>query len=94
MPVPDTYVNSTPTLSATTLLSNVPTTMDTCQVTVLNPNLGTVLGPIALTALSTGFYQYTLPLGTLTEAGNWTAIWYSQHLQQSAQVTQIIRVGE
>ena len=94
MATPDTYVNSTPTLQATTTFGGVATTMDTCQMTLLDPNLSTKLGPIALTPLSSGFYQYTLPLGTLTEAGNWTAIWYSQHLTQSAQVTQIIRVGE
>lgn len=94
MASPDTYINTTPTLQVTATLQGVATTMDTCQVTILNPNLAVAVGPVALTALSTGFYQYTLPLGTLTEPGNWSAIWYTQHLQQSAQETQIIRVGE
>ena len=93
MPSPDTHLNSTPTLQVTATFAGVATSMDTCQLTLLNPNLATVVGPVALTPLSAGFYQYTVPLGTLSVVGNWSAIWYAQHLQQSAQVTQIIRVG-
>lgn len=89
----DTTVNSTPTLSATTTFNGVVTSMDTAQLTLLNPNLATVVGPIGLTALSTGFYQFTLPLGTLTVPGNWSSIWYFQRGQQSNQITQVIVVG-
>lgn len=89
----DTTINSTPTLSATTTFNGVTTTMDTAQLTLLNPNLATVVPAVALTALSTGFYQYTLALGTLTVPGNWSAVWYFQRGQQSNQVTQVIVVG-
>lgn len=89
----DTTINTTPTLAATTTFNGVTTTMDTAQLTVLNPNLVTKVGPVAVTAISTGLYQFTLPLGTLTTPGNWSGIWYFQRGQQSLQVTQVVVVG-
>lgn len=89
----DTSVNSTPTLQVVTTFNGVQTTMDTCTVTLLNPNLVAALGPVVPTQVTAGLYQFTLPLGTLTLPGVWSEVWYAQKNAQSNQVTKTFSVG-
>lgn len=89
----DVTLNSSKTLQAVTRFNAVNTTMDTCRFTLLNPNLLTIAGPVAVTAISTGIYQFPIGPGVLSLEGQWQAIWYFQLGQQSLQQTQIFTVG-
>lgn len=90
--IPQTTLNTTPTLQSIATFNGVQTTMDTCVLTLYTPNLQVAQGPLALTAISTGFYQFTLPLGTLNLVGVWSATWYVQKGTQSLQTTEPFKV--
>lgn len=89
----DTFINSTITLTNTAKVGGVQTTMDTCTLTILNPNRSTVIGPVAVAAVSNGFYTYLTPLGTLNIPGTWSQVWYVQFSTQSLQTTSTFQVG-
>lgn len=89
----DIIINSTRTLQMVATFNGVATTMDTAQFTLLDPNLVPLVGPIAATNVSTGVYQYAIPLGMLSIPGNWTATWYIQRGVQSLQQPQVFSVG-
>lgn len=93
MPNPDVSLLSTPTLTGTTLLNGVLTTMDTVQLTILDPNQRVVIGPVVPTAITTGTYQFTVPLGTLKLPGKWVSVWYGQSGQQANQEAKVFTVG-
>lgn len=89
----DIIINSTRTLQMVATLNGVTTTMDTCQFTLLNPNLVPVVGPLAATSVSTGVYQYAIPIGMLTIPGNWMQTWYIQKGASSLQQSSVFSVG-
>lgn len=92
--MPDLTLNSTRTLQNIVAYGGVTTTVDTCQLTLLDPNLHTVLGPIAVAATSTGVYQYSLQPGQVNMVGEWSAVWYVQYSNQALQLTQVFSVGK
>lgn len=89
----DISVNSTGILQMVTTFNAVVTTMDTASFILYNPNLTPVVGPIAPTLVSTGVYQYALPIGTLTLPGTWTHTWYIQRGAESLQDSFTFTVG-
>lgn len=89
----DIIINSTRTLQMVSTFNGVNTVMDTAQFTLFDPNLVPLVGPIVPTSVSTGVYQYAIPLGMLSVPGNWTATWYIQHGLQSLQQPYVFSVG-
>lgn len=83
----DTTVNSTLTVQNIAKLNNVATTMDTCQLTVLNPNRTPVIGPVGVAAVSTGVYQFLIGIGKINLPGTWSTVWYTQFSVYSLQTT-------
>lgn len=92
--MPDMTINSTRTLQNIVAYGGVSTTVDTCQLTILDPNLRAVVGPIAVAATSTGVYQFNLLPGQVNVPGEWSAVWYVQLSTQALQLTQIFSVGK
>lgn len=92
--MPDTTIYSTRVLQAIATDNAVNTTMDTCQFTLYNPNLTPVVGPIGLTAISTGIYQYQVPVGQLDLPGTWTTVWYTQWSSSALHSTFTFTVGD
>lgn len=92
--MPDLTINSTRTIQNVVTYGGVNTTMDTCQLSILDPNLRTVVGPIAVAAASSGVYQYSFQPGQINIAGEWSAVWYVQFSTQALQLTQIFTVGK
>lgn len=88
----DLTLNSTRTLQNVVSYGGVNTTVDTCQLTIFDPNLHTVLGPIAVAASSAGVYQYAFSPGQINIPGAWSAVWYVQYSNQSLQFTQVLTV--
>lgn len=89
----DTTVHSTPVLQAVAAVGGIQTTMQTCEFTLLNPNLTPVVGPIGITPLSTGVYQYAVPTGLLNLPGVWTSVWYVQNSGSALQTTSTFTVA-
>lgn len=89
----DVTINSTRTLQMVATFNGVATTMDTASFTLYNPNLAPVIGPVGPQNVSTGVYQYALPIGTLTLPGTWTHTWYIQRGTQSLQMSSTFSVG-
>ena len=89
----DTTVNSTRVVQGIATFGGVQTTMDTCSLVIYTPNLVPAIGPIGVTPISTGVYQYAIPPGTLTLPGTWTHVWYVQKGTQSLQSTGFFTVG-
>lgn len=89
----DTTVNSTRTCQTITQFNGVSTTMDTCTFTLFNPNLHAVVGPLAVTNISPGVYQFAIAPATLNIPGNWSQVWYIQKGTQSLQSSAVIAVG-
>jgi hypothetical protein len=92
--MPDTTIYSTRVLQAIAQDNTVNTTMDTCQFTLYNPNLAPVVGPLALVAVSTGIYQYTIPVGLLDLPGTWATVWYTQYSVTALHSTFTFTVGD
>lgn len=91
--MPDLTLNSTRTIQNVVTYGGVNTTVDTCQLTILDPNLKAVVGPIAVAAASTGVYQFNFQPGQINIVGEWSAVWYVQFSTQALQLTQVFSVG-
>lgn len=91
--MPDLIINSTRTIQNVVTYGGVNTTVDTCQLTILDPNLKTVVGPIAVAATSTGVYQFAFTPRQINIVGEWSAVWYVQYSNQALQLTQVFSVG-
>lgn len=92
--MPDMTINSTRILQSTATNNSVNTTMDTCQFTLYNPNLLPVVGPLALTPISTGIYQYAILPGLVDIPGTWTTVWYTQYSANALHTTFTFTVGD
>jgi hypothetical protein len=89
----DWNVNSTPYVTINAVLQGVRQTMDTCIVTVLNPNLVPVIGPVTPSQISTGVYQYTLPVGLVKLIGRWSAVFYYSKGTLTNEIVETFLVG-
>lgn len=89
----DMTVNSTRTLQMLATFNGVATTMDTASFTLFNPNQLPVIGPVGVASVSTGVYQYALPIGLITLPGTWVQTWYVQRGTQSFQSSAQFTVG-